>query len=122
MDDKMEKEEEFQRHRNKRKPSLEDTSIPKKQLTKSPVKLSNKFEGLVEQNDPPPTPPIPPVALKRTDNYKVIIKRLNEVKKISCKVKPSGEMFYFYIRRSPSKTYGLPRRGETRILRSIHQS
>ncbi|GBN79458.1 hypothetical protein AVEN_181066-1 [Araneus ventricosus] len=45
LDDKMEEEVfQRQRHRNKRKPSLEDTSISKKQLTKSPVKLSNTFE------------------------------------------------------------------------------
>ncbi|XP_055944631.1 uncharacterized protein LOC129975593 [Argiope bruennichi] len=85
------------RNNHKRRLSDEARTVKKPLIEKNNLlETKNKFSLLEEVQDKTVDPHIPPVVFKRTNNYKTIIKRLNETHNIKCKAKPSGEFFHLY--------------------------
>ncbi|GBM19632.1 Nucleic-acid-binding protein from transposon X-element [Araneus ventricosus] len=90
---------QFQRQRQKHKRNLSGTTpIAKKPNMDNPptIELKNKYNGLKNQIDRLTNPNIPPVVMKRTENYKLVLNRIIDVQKIKCRAKPTGEFFYMY--------------------------
>ncbi|KAF8764953.1 hypothetical protein HNY73_022976 [Argiope bruennichi] len=95
---------QFQKVRKNKKRTLSGEQAPIKKIAaeQNPqIALNNKYEELgkkieeinVENNN---IQKIPPVVLKRTENYKIILNRINEIHKIKCSAKPTGEYFHIY--------------------------
>ncbi|GBN76756.1 Nucleic-acid-binding protein from transposon X-element [Araneus ventricosus] len=89
---------QFQRQRQKHKRNLSGTipTAKKPNMDNPPtIELKNKYNGLQNQIERLTNPNIPPVVMKRTENYKLILNRIIDVQKIKCRVKPTGEFFFY---------------------------
>ncbi|KAF8785964.1 Nucleic-acid-binding protein transposon like protein [Argiope bruennichi] len=102
------KDDEFQLFKRKRSHKANKEIPPnKKPAAVEPLKTQNKYDALsdLKNSDDPTTglvnqPVIPPIMLRRTADYKEIIKRLNTVHKINCKAKEAGEFIKLFVETS----------------------
>ncbi|GBN48639.1 hypothetical protein AVEN_31751-1 [Araneus ventricosus] len=79
----------------KGKRTQENTNIKKK----NSIPTSNKFSPLANLPSDQAAEQVPPI-IRKFDNFKLLMQRLNEVQKISCAAKPKGEFMHVYCNSS----------------------
>ncbi|GBM51588.1 hypothetical protein AVEN_830-1 [Araneus ventricosus] len=80
----------------KGKRTHENTNIKKK----SSIPTGNKFSPLANLPSDQNAEQVPPIIIRKFDNFKLLMQRLNEIQKISCAAKPKGEFMHVYCNSS----------------------